>query len=132
MNSRLTLKEHSMTLSTDELLELARRVYPDSEWVVCTDPLLNCEFIISKLPRGNWCECDNFSPSLTGENWQKAQALQCIVAASKLGYHAYLYRHGQNYKFNAEDVCGITIMKIEDCPDLLHASCLALLAEGGS
>jgi hypothetical protein len=89
MNSRLTLKEHSMTLSTDELLELARRVYPDRAWDVYKGQVYepdveaggeNDRFAVP-VP---FYACTKFDPSLTGLDVQQAQALEIIMAVFAL------------------------------------------------
>lgn len=113
-----------MSLATRELLELANRV-------------TKCEHLIfegrvyyghpvhdkDRFPLGK-----EFSPSLTGEDWQQAQALRVIVAAFNLpGFSTALrYSNGFTIEYWVKPECKETPV----CPDILSASIAALLAVG--
>ena len=62
------------TLSTSELTELAKRVYPNA--------------VVQRVAGGIWVETSEYAfyfvPSLTFNDGSKSQALDCIVAAFNL------------------------------------------------
>ena len=81
-------------ISADDMLEIARRVYPEYTVELGT---------ISKygvyIKRPEKIYRDQFNPSLTGTAEQKAQALDCIVAALKLGTEVRLNRFETSHWF---------------------------------
>lgn len=106
-----------MNLSVDEMLRLARIVTGRDDWRIQSGSIRRHD-----IP-GFVTLVDKFwFPSLTGEDWQKAQALDCIVAAH------------EECKFNtaakAEFERALGDGCVNDRHDLLEASARALLAGG--
>lgn len=127
MNKELTAEETEMRLTIEQQLALAKKVYPDVEWVICKDfIMLGSGMVVSTLPRGPWRECDCFNPSLTGEDWQKLQALDVIVAAFKRPVAVY-------NPINSAFIHGfrVPIDKYHEGIDILEAAALALLQGDG-
>lgn len=116
-------------MTIEKLLELAKLVFPNQEWVISnqTDPVYGEGSIPVVHVKGypNWYADNLFSPSLTGEDWQQAQALQCIVAAIDMGSACHLTRGKGVVMTNSYTLSSETVE--ED--DLLSASISALLKE---
>lgn len=100
-------------LSLDEMLELAKRVYPGFEWFLENGRVLR----YNEAGTGD----QYFNPSLTGEDWQQVQALRVIVAAWE---KASKY---QNVLYKDVMVRGFVFKRGED-GDLFTAASLALLS----
>lgn len=114
-----------MNLSVDEMLRLARKVYPDKDGHIGPDGIEI--YAPDKFRRHH----DIFNPSLTGEDWQKAQALDCIMAAWALPGMLDLSKHpdGSGFYFVYEDDKRQCIDATPDAPDLFEASARALLGK---
>ena len=118
-----------MTLSPNELKRLAEVVYPSKDWVIGnqTDPVYGQGSIpvvhVKDYP--NWFSSNLFSPSLTGEDWQKAQALDVILAAFNIAPEVRIAKHDNDYicawnNGNEHTSAGFQ-------PDILTAAARALL-----
>jgi hypothetical protein len=93
------------------------------------------EEIFSSRPYDDPTRNDIWSPSLTGEDWQQAQALQCIVAAFNMPGFCECVRVdacgslGDRFYISYIDKKLVQVRHTEDAPDLLSASISALLKE---
>lgn len=81
-----------MNLSVDEMLRLARKVYPGR---LVSDDLYG-NIVMFTEADGVVTGRSFFLPSLTGEDWQVAQALDCIVAAENSPQHQQYRDHVAN------------------------------------
>ena len=110
-----------MNLTIKELAELAHKTEPDKKWLTSNDS------VFYEAP-GTY-DYDNvyFSPSLTGEDWQVAQACRVIVAAmnlpGNLAMHKLETSKGTYYQFIRK---GVPELLQED---LLQAAISALLGK---
>lgn len=114
------------TFSPDEMLEVAKRVYPDlPEPEITGDP----ECVVYFPKEWKWNSAQHFNPSLTGTDREQAQACQCIVAASRLKYFTLLrWEDGfsTEYVDSNNDECSTPKVG-----DILSASISAILSHIG-
>ncbi len=117
-----------MTLPPEELKRLADKVLPVAPGSPYRWAIDNAGFV-SLLNRDNEPPLANvkyrwFRPSLTGEDWQQAQALQCIVAAWKRCSECRLY------SLSTGGVVRGFVVPPREITDILTAACLSLIRSG--
>lgn len=118
-----------MNITDEQKLELAQKA-TGKEWMIVTYPNGGgIGYVVLKSDPENVL----WKPDLNGKDWQKAQALAVIVAASKLPNVLRINtHHGQScsvdYLVEVERRVKVHWTKL--CPDILTAAFAALLQEG--
>lgn len=127
-----------MTFTADEMLEVAKRVYPDRKWILWKAGAVESQGYYSHATGvpDVWVPSIQFSPSLTGTDREGKQALDCIAAAfhtlansnNPAEWGRFIYDPGWLH------ACLFEINKDEDevqADDILSASISAILSHIG-